>query len=405
MADPDVAFALTPALANKEVLDYTTQAGTKLFKSATEKLSIEFDCDSENLPLFLAQLRDRAAIYDWLALLLIPKGGNEDLTKDLIESYGELSYEDVKRSADTYVNTPTRLAQDSVMLYICIMSSLTEAGQKKVRSRGLTYPFMSGDKGVGTLLLKVVVMVAHVDTRATVTQVRTKLSSLDKTMKDMDSDIQKFNDHVLTLATKLQSRGEATQDMLVNLFKGYKACKDAEFVEYIKKKEDLYEEGGEVSYEQLMDWALNKYRARVESDQWCQRTTEEETIIALQAQVKKLISTAKTEKKGAKDKKAKAKSSNDESKSAKQKGNSSGGWKKIPPKEGESNTKQEGGKEWHWCSNHKAWTRHKESECKGIDFKPTNDNAKKASKAKDESSPRLKLANALAAISDNEDDE
>jgi hypothetical protein len=48
---------------------------------------------------------------------------------------------------------------------------------------------MSGDKGCGTLLLKVVVMVAHVDTRATVTQVRTKLSSLDKTMKAMDSDI------------------------------------------------------------------------------------------------------------------------------------------------------------------------------------------------------------------------
>ena len=76
------------------------------------------------------------------------------------------------------------------MLYLCIMASLTEAGQKKVRSRWLTYPFMSGDKGVGTSLLKVVVMVAHVETRARVTQVRTKLSSLDKTMKDMDSDVQ-----------------------------------------------------------------------------------------------------------------------------------------------------------------------------------------------------------------------
>ena len=75
---------------------------------------------------------------------------------------------------------------------------------------------MSGDKGVGTFLLKVVVMVAHLDTRATVTQVRTKLSSLDKTMKDMDSDIEKFNDHVFTLATKLQSRGEATHDLFVN---------------------------------------------------------------------------------------------------------------------------------------------------------------------------------------------
>jgi hypothetical protein len=119
------------------------------------------------------------------------------------------------------------------------MALFAEAGEKKDRSRGLTYPLMSWDKGVGTLLLKVVVMFAHVDTRATVTQGRTKLSSLDKTMKDLHSDIEKFNDYVLTLTTKLQSRGDATQDLLVNLFKGYKACKDAGFVEYVKKKVEM----------------------------------------------------------------------------------------------------------------------------------------------------------------------
>jgi hypothetical protein len=73
MANRPVAFALTPALANREVLDFNDPADTKLFKAATEKLPIEFDSNSENLPLFLAQLRDRAAVYDWLALLLIPK--------------------------------------------------------------------------------------------------------------------------------------------------------------------------------------------------------------------------------------------------------------------------------------------------------------------------------------------
>jgi hypothetical protein len=406
MANPAVAFALTPALANQEILDYNTPTGTKLFKSATEKLAIEFDCDSENLPLFLAQLRDRAAVYDWLALLLVPKDGNEEMTKDLIESYGELSYDDVRRHAQAYVNTETRSAQDSVMLYLCVMATLSETGQKKVRSRGLTYPFMSGDKGVGTLLLKVVIMVSHVDTRATVTQVRTKLSSLDKTMRDMDSDIDKFNDHVMTLATKLQSRGEATQDLLVNLFKGYKACKDAEFVEYIKKKEDLYEEGGDVTYEQLMDWALNKYRARVESEQWCQRTTEEETIIALQAQVKKLLNTSKgdTKKRATGKERSKDKANGDKQKSTSNKGGPQG-WKRVPPKEGESTTKKEGGKDWHWCSTHKAWTRHKETECKGIDFRPGTDKKSNTSAKSGGLSPKMKLASALAAISDNEEDE
>jgi hypothetical protein len=69
-----------------------------------------------------------------LALLLILKDGNKKLTKDLIDSYGVLSYKDVKCHSETYVNLENRSAQDSVMLYLCIMASLTEAGQKKVRS-------------------------------------------------------------------------------------------------------------------------------------------------------------------------------------------------------------------------------------------------------------------------------
>ena len=27
------------------------------------------------------------------------------------------------------------------------------------------------------------------------------------------------------------------------------------------------------------------------------------------------------------------------------------------------------GKTYYWCSNHQAWTRHKESECKGVGLK------------------------------------
>jgi hypothetical protein len=64
MATCPVAFALTPVLANREILDFNDPADTKLFKAATEKLPIEFDCSLENLPLFLAQLGDRAAVYD-----------------------------------------------------------------------------------------------------------------------------------------------------------------------------------------------------------------------------------------------------------------------------------------------------------------------------------------------------
>jgi hypothetical protein len=110
-----------------------------------------------------------------------------------------------------------------------------------------------------------------------------------------------------------------------------------------------YKEGEDVTYEQLMDWTLNEYRARLENEQWCQRTTEEETIIALQAQVKKLLSSAIADKKGGKEGKSKGKV-----KAPDKKGGASNEWKKVAPKEGEPTTKQEGGKEWHWFSKHKA---------------------------------------------------
>jgi hypothetical protein len=97
------------------------------------------------------------------------------------------------------------------------MNSLNQMAQKHLRSKGLVTSFHHGGRGSG-------VMVSHVDTRATVTAVRTKLSSLDSAMREHNSDIMVFNDHVLSLVSQLHAQGEQTQDLLVNLFKGYKAC-------------------------------------------------------------------------------------------------------------------------------------------------------------------------------------
>lgn len=398
-------FALAPAFANPDVLNYSDQSAAKLFKSGTEPLSIKFDCKPDNLQLFLDQARDKSIVFDWLNILSIPIGGDVAATKDLIESYGEISYEDVKAHAINYMNEDSREAQDSFMLYHCLMNSLTDAAQKQVRTRGNVIPFMFGGKGSGPVLLKVIIMVSHVDTRATITSVRTKLSSLDHAMREQDSDIEAFNDYVLGLVSKLHARGEQTQDLLVNLFKGYKACKDAEFVDYIKKKEDLYEEGGEVSYQQLMDWSINKYKTRKESEQWCQRTTEEETIIALQAQVNNLMVQKKPSYPAGKPSGFGKKDYKQGFKNNKGKGKPRAGdypaWMVVPPKAGEKQYQKVEGKDYHWCPNHNRWTRHRPSECKGIGFKaaPKKDQGNKFADAKH----NLKITNALAAIS--EDDE
>jgi hypothetical protein len=108
-------------------------------------------------------------------------------------------------------------------------------------------------------------------------------------MKEHDSDVEAFNNYVLSLVSQLHARGEQTQDLLVYLLKGYKSCKDLDFVDYIRKKKDIYQEGGLMEYNQLMDWAVNMFKARKEAGTWCKKTNEEETIISLQAQVQELV--------------------------------------------------------------------------------------------------------------------
>ena len=401
-------FALAPAFANPDVLDYSDQSAAKLFKAGTEALSIKFDCKPDNLQLFLDQARDRSIVFDWLNILSIPSQGDVALSKDLIESYGEISYQEVCNHALTYMHEDTREAQDSFMMYHCLMNSLTDEAQKQVRTRGNVLPFMFGGKGSGPVLLKVIIMVSHVDTRATITSVRTKLSNLDHAMREQDSDIEHFNDYVIGLVSKLHARGEQTQDLLVNLFKGYKACKDAEFVEYIKKKEDLYEEGGQVDYQQLMDWAINKFKTRKESEQWCQRTTEEETIIALQAQVNTLMSQKKPYPTGRPYGDGKKNFKQGNYKKGKGKGkprvDNHPTWMSLPPKNGEKHYKTVEGKDYHWCPNHNRWTRHTASECKGIGFKAPirTDQGNKFAYSNKAS---MKLSKALAAISVEDDDE
>ena len=401
-------FALAPAFANPDVLNYSDQSAAKLFKTGTEALSIKFDCKPDNLQLFLDQARDRSIVFDWLNILSIPSQGDVALSKDLIESYGEISYQDVCNHALTYMHEDTREAQDSFMMYHCLMNSLTDEAQKQVRTRGNVLPFMFGGKGSGPVLLKVIIMVSHVDTRATISSVRTKLSNLDHAMREQDSDIDHFNDYVIGLVSKLHARGEQTQDLLVNLFKGYKACKDAEFVEYIKKKEDLYEEGGQVDYQQLMDWAINKFKTRKESEQWCQRTTEEETIIALQAQVNTLMSQKKPNPRGRPIGGGKKDFKQGNFKRGKGKGkprmDNQPTWMSVPPKNGEKHHKTMEGKDYHWCPHHNRWTRHRPSECKGIGFKAPI-RTDQGNKFANSNKPNMKLSKALAAISDEYDDE
>ena len=116
---------------------------------------------------------------------------------NLIMHYGQVTIEQVCAHTATYVNTPVRTAQDSHQLYLCCMSSLTKDAQNKVRLKERLYQFGQTRVPSGACLLKVIIMVAHVDTHATTSYyIHTALSSPNHYMASVDSNIKKFNQHV-----------------------------------------------------------------------------------------------------------------------------------------------------------------------------------------------------------------
>jgi hypothetical protein len=258
----------------------------------------------------------------------------------------------------------------------------------------------------GTCLLKVVIRESHIDTNATTKFIRERLSSLDTYMKSVNSDVEKFNQHVKNQLDSLHARGETTHDLLSNLFKGYAAASDKTFQAYISKKEDEYDEGKDIDPVRLMNLALTKYKTLTEAGKWNAPTEEEEKIIALEAQLKKLAAQKKPNKTD--DKKGnKGKQGN---KSKQQKGKQGNfdkpAWMLEKPKDGEPKKKEVKGKTYWWCTKHNFWARHPPEKCKGKGIQESDQNKgqeKKDNKPND--SKALKISKALATIAEEDSDE
>jgi hypothetical protein len=110
------------------------------------------------------------------------------------------------------------------------------------------------------LFLKMVIYESYINTNATTRLLCERLSSLDTTMVDLKSNINQFNAFVKVQTDALAARGERTEDLLANLFKGYAKASDRTFLQYIAKKEEEYDDGTAIAPQELMRLALYKYR-------------------------------------------------------------------------------------------------------------------------------------------------
>ena len=105
-------------------------------------------------------------------------------------------------------------------------------------------------------------------------------------MQKVDSDIIEFNNYVDTQVEALAAHRQMTNDLLTNLFIGYKAASDKKFVEYIEHKEEVYEDGEDMTPMGLMRLTRNKYKTRKDRLIWKAPMEEDKKIIVLKAKLK-----------------------------------------------------------------------------------------------------------------------
>ena len=406
--DQDVAFAFSPAQAVQGLLDFSKSEHSKIYKSAIREVSKDpFDCEAEGLYQFLKDVQDRADEMGWsdniLNITLEVTDDIEPVQENLIDNYGTISLEQVVESELQYINEQGRDAQNTYMLYKCLMSSLTNNAKKRISLWSEQYRIGDNDLCSGVALLKIIIRESHLDTNATTNQIRTKLSNLDSYILTVDSDIGKFNQYAKLLIQSLTARNQKTSDLLINLFKGYGAVSDEVFRAWLMRKQDDHEEGEEMTPDELMIAAKNKYDTMVEKGTW-NAPTAEEKIVALEA---KFNSTMKSLNKKvtfeSSKKKQGSKSGGDKLNSKKKEGDHPKKWK--APKQGEKKEVEFKGHTWYWCGKDtggkcEKWRAHKPKECKGLGADACGDKRKRDSTGSDKKKSiekKLKVAKAYIA--------
>ena len=127
-----------------------------------------------------------------------------------------------------------------------------------------------------------------VDNRSTISYYSHEITCLDQLMTKVNYNITAFNNEVQNIVYCLQSRDESMQHLKMNLFKGYKAPTDKEFMCIIHLKKYEYNEGVSIDAHKLMSHTENQYIEIIGAKEWHTPPKENQEILAINAEIKAL---------------------------------------------------------------------------------------------------------------------
>ncbi len=223
-------------------------------------------------------------------------------------------------------------------------------------------------------------------------------------MKAFGNNVESMLLHRKTLLDDILAQGEIFSEDLYRTFKCLETVKEPEsFVRYIEDKKSEWEDGVNLTSEELCKFAETRYKHLLEAGKWKsslssvavnaeskEKDKDDQKFLALVAAVKELAKNAS---------KPKAPGNQDTQKNK---------WKFEAPESGNGTEKEVNSKIYWWCDggaskNHKPmYCRHKPADCKKQESTLTSDaksgakSAPKPATTQSNAEPKLKINNNLA---------
>ena len=190
--------------------------------------------------MFQSQLLRKVKIYGWDTSTgnILTISDTESNTKNFITEYGCLTKTDLVINAADFVEITNRKAQNNHMMVECILASIDEAYFYKISNEHDKYTIK--EVKVASLLCKLLMAKVIVDVRVITYQFRNNLANLNNYMTSVNSNIEMFNINLKNTVKGLKARGESVDNLVMILFKRYKAASYSKFIECISTKEERY---------------------------------------------------------------------------------------------------------------------------------------------------------------------
>ena len=173
-APAPVTFSLTPGQHSPNVaLDFAKSDDIKLYKSGSKELGLKVTGRPAQLRLLKKTIQDRATEMGWTdSILNVPTSNAPNAPKyNVITHHGQLSYKQLEDHANnTIINQQTRAAQDNVMMYLSLSSSMTEGCSKHLLPDKAKYEVR--DVAIATMFFKTLVGKGEAQTVATTSNIR-----------------------------------------------------------------------------------------------------------------------------------------------------------------------------------------------------------------------------------------